>query len=155
MNDDTTHSCEDGIPHPHGFQERAALSRRRFVKGAIATAPVLATLPSGAALARSSNNVVGPSSALDATDGFGNTLCLEGTGDLGAIPSGNVTRIAARDWRVAPDGATVEEADMCTNGGTYYYYDSTAWTPKEVPQGILASATALMSFAGSLTYTDI
>ena len=143
MNDDTTHGREDGVPHAHGLQERAALSRRRFVKGAIATAPVIATLPSGAALARSSNLVITASSPLDALVD-GNTLCLAGTGDLGTYPSGSVTTITARDWRDAPDGMPVTEADMCTNGGTYYYYDSTTWQSKYVPSGILASATALV-----------
>ena len=46
---------------------------------------------------------------------------------------------------------------MCTNGGSYHYYNynTASWEPVNVPQGMLVSATALSSFAGRITVTDI
>ena len=88
-----------------------SLARRSVLKGAIAAAPVIATLPSGAALARSSN-LISSTSPAGALDGSGRTLCLDlssgelsGTVmDLGVPPSGSVTAITARHYRTEPRG---------------------------------------------------
>ena len=88
---------------------KLALNRRRLLKVAVATAPVIATLPSGAALARSSN-LIGPTSG-PGTDAEGRTLCLkfgdsvDGMIDLGAQPSGRVTAINDRIYRVDDNAA--------------------------------------------------
>jgi len=126
-------------------------------------APVIATLSSGAALARSSN-VISSSIPDSARDGSGRTLCLDersgeriGTSiDLGAPPSGSVTAITERDYRTAPNGGAtpISEAQMCANGGSSYY-QSSGWQTANVPRGILVSATALSSFAGSIRFTEV
>jgi hypothetical protein len=146
--------------------EEAALSRRRFVKGAMATAPVLATLPSGAALARSSN-IIGYTSAAGAVDRQGRTLCLDprygdgavaGGVDLGDPPYGKVNAIPARDWRVGSDdtAAPITESEMCARGGSYYYktFDG-IYKQGYVWRGGYVSATALASFAGSIYVKEI
>ena len=74
------------------------VGRRSILKGAIAAAPVIATLPSGAALARSSN-LISATSPTGAFDGYGRTQCLDASSgslsgsvmDLGVPPSGNVS----------------------------------------------------------------
>jgi hypothetical protein len=43
---------------------------------------------------------------------------------------------------------------MCTNGGEYYY-KSSGWNKVTVPKGIMVSATALSSFAGSIYVREI
>ncbi|HJR71882.1 MAG TPA: hypothetical protein VKA43_17690 [Gammaproteobacteria bacterium] len=126
-------------------------------------APVIATLSSGAALARSSSLIssTSPSGALDA---LGRTQCLDkrsgdlkGTVmDLGTPPSGSVTAITQRDYRTEPKGsaAPISEAEMCARGGDFYY-QSSGWQTARVPRGILVSATALSSFAGSIRFTEV
>jgi hypothetical protein len=139
-----------------------ALNRRRLLKVAVATAPVIATLPSGAALARSSN-LIGPTSGAG-TDALGRTQCLDvrsgtvvdGMVDLGVPPSGRVTAITERYYRDGATGAStpISERDMCNRGGEFYY-QSTGWRSVTVPRGIVVSATALSSFAGSIYTTEI
>lgn len=140
------------------------LNRRRVLKVAVATAPFIATLPSGAALARSSNLISATSAG--GKDLAGRTQCLDlksGTGDfsngvldLGTPPQGNLTRITERDYHTAANGGSpvITEAEMCNQGGTFYY-QSTGWQSANVPKGILVSATALSSFAGSIYTTDV
>ena len=141
------------------------VSRRRLIKVAVATAPIIATLPSGAALARSSN-VIGAASAAAARDSRGRTLCLDGKSgaglvtdgaDLGQPPHGSVVAIKERNYRVddhySADSAS--ESDMCKKGGDYYYRSSYSWKKVSVPKGILVSATALASFAGQVSVTEI
>ena len=139
------------------------LSRRSVVKVALATAPIIATLPTGAALARSSN-LISASAPSGALDGSGKTLCLSASSgtmsgtsmDLGNWPHGYVTTITPRDYRVDNKGsaATVTEGSMCNQGGTFYYQQA-GWQQVNVPRGMLVSATALSSFAGSIRYTNV
>ena len=140
-----------------------SVSRRRLIKGAIATAPFIATLPTGAALARSSN-VITSSSEAGAKDVFGRTLCMDdrsgvdyGTAiDLGPWPHGSVNAITDRKyftqaaWRSTP----VSEGYMCKQGGGYYYWNY-GWKQVKVPRGMLVSATAIASFAGGIKITEI
>jgi|SRR5687768_8531513 len=139
-----------------------SLSRRRMLKAAVATAPVIATLPSGAALARSSN-LIGPTSG-PGTDVLGRTLCLnansgteiDGMIDLGPAGDGNLTAIRERDYRLEARGgaAQISEKEMCRRGGEFYY-QSIGWQSAQVPRGIVVSATALSSFAGSIYIREV
>ena len=147
-------------------EEGKPLNRRRLLRVALATAPIIATLPTGAALARSSN-LIGPTSGTG-LDSQNRLLCLnlnsgsvDGSGimDLGVSPHPNVTGITDRVYRTAANGGSSEvtEAEMCrqtTTTGTYYY-QSTGWNQVAVPKGIVVSATALASFAGSINFTEI
>jgi hypothetical protein len=159
MNDRTT----DTSAAPSGAK---VLNRRKIMKLAIATAPIIATLPSGAALARSSN-VIGASSATAAKDPQGRTQCLDlNSGapnatntliDLGPHPQGALTKIKDRDYRVDNkwSAAKITEADMCKKGGSSYHYANGSWRKVTVPKGMLVSATALSSFAGSIYTTEV
>jgi len=146
MTDETTKSNEHGVDGP-------ALNRRRLLKVAVATAPAIATLSSGAALARSSN-IIGPTTG-PGTDALNRTQCLkfgravDGMVDLGVPPSGHVTLITEQDYRVSPQGSalTITEKQMCATGGDFYYQHA-GWKTATVPRGIVVSATALSSFAG-------
>lgn len=141
------------------------MNRRKVIKIAVATAPIIATLPSGAALARSSN-VIGDTNVGGAFDSHGRTLCLDlrsgtvgstGTSiDLGVPPRGSLTAIKPRNYRTAANGGApaIDESEMCKKGGTSYYLDS-GWKQVNVPKGMLVSATALSSFAGSIYTTEI
>ena len=140
-----------------------SVARRSILKGAMTAAPVIATLPSGVALARSSS-VIGSSRPAGALDREGRTLCLDARSgdlvgtvvDLGTPPSGSVTAITERDYRTGPRGSAdpITEAEMCASGGDFYYQDA-GWQTANVPRGILVSATALSSFAGSIRFTEV
>lgn len=147
---------------PEAPPSQPQLNRRRLLKVAVATAPVIATLPSGAALARSSN-LIGATSG-PGTDSLGRTLCVDVTSgpyangliDLGAPPSGRAYAIRNRDYRVDDHwyASSVSERQMCNQGGTFYHYNY-GWRTVKVPKGIVVSATALSSFAGSIYTTEI
>jgi|SwirhirootsSR3_FD_contig_41_15326384_length_599_multi_4_in_0_out_0_1 hypothetical protein len=145
-----------------------AISRRRVVKLALATAPIIATLPTGAALARSSNLISATTNPAGALDANGRTLCLNAnsgtmlagnTMDLGRWPHGTVTAIKQRDYRVGgtDSAAGISEAAMCQKGGTFYYQQTSAFGYQQVnvPRGMMVSWTAMSSFAGSIRYTDV
>jgi hypothetical protein len=165
---DSTNSRDTDTTQAHAAQEGAALSRRRFVKRAIATAPILATLPTGAALAARSSNLIGATKVANSKDIYGRTLCLDrnsGQGliaggnavDLGQPPSGRLSAIRERVYRVDDryGAAEVSEATMCKNGGSYYYKSGWSWKKVTVPKGILVSATSLSSFTGSIIVTEL
>lgn len=139
--------------------------RRSLLRRAALTAPVIATLPSGAALARSSN-LISSTTAVGAQDAWGRTQCLENasvystdgtTADLGEPPYGRVNAIVDRDHRTDARGSAdpVQESDMCVNGGTYYYRAPGGWQPVNVPRGMLVSGTALSSFTGAIVTREI
>lgn len=144
--------------------ESVSVGRRALLKKAVATAPAIATVPSGAALARTSN-LISSTDEGSAIDRWGRTLCLNrryayltpgGSIDLGEPPYGEVTAIREREYRTEANGGadTVSEADMCRSGGAYYYH-SYGWRQVNVPRGMLVSATALSSFAGSIVIRDV
>jgi hypothetical protein len=158
MDETTNKSSELGLSKP-------ALNRRRLLKVAVATAPIIATLPTGAALARSSN-LIGPTSGAG-TDAFGRTQCLDVTSgdgilsngmvDLGAPdPNGFGVAITERNYLREARGSAdpISEKQMCQDGGTYYY-QGTGWQNVNVPKGIVVSATALSSFVGSIYLREI
>ena len=141
--------------------------RRALLKGSVAAVPTILTLQSGAAYARSSNVI--SASHVATTDRFGRTLCLDpesvdavgGTRnlyDLNDPPSASITAIHDRDHRRAPNRSAdqVRESTMCTEGGVYYHKPwGGRWQEVHVKQGVLVSATALTSFAGSIVVTDL
>ena len=149
------------------------MSRRALLKGSAKAMPALLTLQSGAALARSSNLISATSS--NPTDAYGRTLCLDVNSvspadgdwrvfDLGEPAYGRVSAIRERDYRRLPSGRSdrISEAQMCQRGGTYYYYNRYGgssywgrWRKVKVKQGVLVSATALSSFAGSVVVNDL
>ncbi len=138
------------------------LNRRRLLKVAVATAPIIATLPTGAALARSSN-LIGSTSG-SGKDALGRTLCLDrnsgpysnGMVDLGSPPDGDLTAIRERNYREDDsfNADTITEKQMCQQGGDFYHYSS-GWKKVKVPRGIVVSATALSSFAGSIYTREV
>jgi hypothetical protein len=138
------------------------MNRRRLLRVAIATAPVIATLPSGAALARSSN-LIGPTAGTG-KDALGRTQCLDrssgkvvdGMLDLGVPANGRLTAIRDRDYRVDDSwsAGTISEKKMCQQGGQFFYR-SNGWKSVRVPRGIVVSATALSSFAGRIYTTEV
>lgn len=146
---------------------RKAMSRRAILKGSVVSMPAVLTLHSGAALARSSNLISG--TQYGATDAQGRTLCLDldsvypasdtrDVYDLGEPPYARVSAINDRDHRFQPNNGSdqASEADMCKNGGTYYYKgDWGGWQETTVPRGMLVSATALTSFASEIVITDL
>ncbi len=146
----------------------APLSRRALIKGGAAAMPVILTLQSGAALARSSN-LIGAAS-YDALDALGRRLCLDTSSvylvggnsekyDLGEPPYARVTAIPDREYyHTRPNAGVpgrVSVADMCESSQIDFYYLDQGWQEVQVPKGILVSATALSSFAGSIYITDL
>jgi hypothetical protein len=87
--------------------------------------------------------------------------------DLGAWPNGSVTAITQRDYRVddKDSAAKISEGAMCNRGGTFYYEQTgglgyqhdqhPGWNQVNVPRGMMVSATALSSFAGSIHFTEV
>lgn len=156
----------------------AKIDRRKLLRGASAAVPVILTLQSGAALARSSN-LIGTNPYSGAQDGKYNCLDFDGIDrtdkpnvyDLGSPPMGHVTRIDAdsRYFRVDPDGShqsgygggyggsndEVSKPKMCADGGTYYRKNRWRTTRVSVKRGMLVSATALSSFSSGINYTDV
>ena len=147
-----------------------SMSRRALLKRGVTAMPAVLTLQSGAALARSSNMISATTSR--PTDAYGRTLCLDENSvddvdhatrrmDLGEPAYGRVSAIRDRDYRMQPRrrAEQVSEARMCDSGGTYYYrvktYYGPRWRQVDVPKGMLVSATALSSFAGSIVVTDL
>lgn len=107
-------------------------TRRSLLRRAALSVPLIATVPSGAALARSSNLISGATEA-GAQDAFGRTRCLDldsvrrygsdGHVDLGDPAHGEVALIPDRDYRVQADPRSrrIRESEMCERGGKYYY----------------------------------
>jgi len=142
-----------------------AMSRRSLLKGSVKAMPIVLTLHSGAALARSSNLISG--TVTPHMDEHRRTACLDTSSvdpagspdlyDLGERPHARVHMINDRDHRIDKNngsGTSISEAQMCENGGTYYYHES-GWQEVNVPKGMLVSGTALTSFAGVVDYVDL
>jgi hypothetical protein len=136
-------------------QGHQKVSRRAILKGSAAAMPVILTLQSGAALARSSN-LVG-AAPHGATDLDGNTLCLDTRTayrvsdgekfDLGQPAYGTVNVIPRRRFFVEPNrgSSPVGPGGMCEKGGTFFYHER-GWHDVNLPtNGIVVSATAITS----------
>lgn len=144
------------------------LSRRALLKGTVKAMPVVLTLQSGAAFARSSNMISATGSGYK--DGYGRSLCLDTSSvtpadgsatlyDMGEPAFGSISAINDRDFQTYPFGfgKPISEARMCERGGTYYYRSGSRWQWRRVSvrKGVLVSATALSSFAGNIVVTDL
>ena len=140
-------------------------SRRALLRGAAGTLPVILTLQSGAALARSSNLIVTATSG-SAQDAAGRTMCLDtnsvysaaeaGVYDMGDPPFARVTAINRRRWyrfNYRKGFEQVSEKEMCRSG-TFFYRRRWGWRRENVRKGMLVSATALSSFVGKIDITD-
>ena len=189
-------------------QAPKSISRRAILRGAVTTMPVVLTLQSGAALARSSNLI--SASRYSSEDRRGRTLCLDTDSvnpvsgsdhvyDLGEPARAHVYAINERDYRVAPhrNARRITEEQICRSGRPGFYrgeygweqvtgddleFDDDAeygdddgngenfllnwqdtsearyrrrWEEVRVRRGVLVSATALSSFAGSVRVTDL
>ena len=135
-----------------------SMGRRAILRGGVTAMPVILTLQSGAALARSSNLI---GEALGARDkDTGDVLCLDTTpthidqlssgkfdlGDYGAkvnvIPS-DVDYYPAYDGGAS--GVSVTPDAFCRDGGSRKYKDG-GWNYVELPQnGVVVSNMALDS----------
>lgn len=150
--------------------DRNVVSRRALLKCTVTAMPAILTLQSGAALARSSN-LIGPAN-YNAKDRLGRTLCLDlksvypasrsgSKYDLGEPPYARVWAINAHDFHSAPslDSPRVSQAQVCKNSVPSYYPKSDGYTEadwKEVNvHGMVVSATAMYSFAGKISLTNI
>ena len=146
--------------------------RRALLRGATVAMPAILTLQSGAALARSSNLI--SAAGYDAKDRYGRTLCLDLNSvypagrrrgrkyDLGDPPYASVYQLNDRDLRVEPRmrSRRISEAEVCKSGEPAYFpasytYGGVEWKKVQVPKGIVVSATALHSFAGKISLTNI
>ncbi len=177
QNSDVTESVEDQTPQ--------SASRRALLRGAVTAMPVVLTLQSGAALARSSNMI--STSQYATEDRHGRALCLDtesvypvdGSGhlyDMGDPASAHVYAINEREYRTAPDpdAPRMTKEQVCQSGRPGYYESGyewygdgdddddddesryrRRWEHVQVRRGVLVSATALSSFAGSVRVTDL
>jgi hypothetical protein len=136
-------------------------NRRALLKSAMVTMPMILTLQSGAALARSSN-IISASEPANALDLEGRMLCLDlrsadkvqtqgkwaDMGDSDPV----ITAIPQGTYYVAEGGEETSRAMMCREGDVGFWTQPVAgvWEPTDtVPKGILVSAIALSSFAVS------
>lgn len=132
-----------------------SMSRRALLTSGAKAMPVVLTLQSGAALARSSNLIsAAPTGTRDAE---GNTLCLDtntvmpmASGsqyDMGQPASGMVNVITNHEYYAEPNRSSTYYGGgvACERGGAHYYHDS-GWREVNLPtNGIVVSATALVS----------
>lgn len=147
-------------------QHGQGLSRRAFLKAGSSAVPVVLTLQSGAALARSSNLI---SAAPDGTRVRGHAFCLDTSTakplldshkyDLGDPVYASINVLP--DQRFYPtkgkSGVPVTADQFCRQGQTRYYHDS-GWHEVRLPtNGVIVSATALTSVSsrGDILFNKI
>lgn len=146
------------------------LTRRDLLRRTAVSMPMVLTLQSGAALARSSNLISATST--DYADADGRTLCLDKDSvfaasdsadvyDLGDPPYARVYAIRDREYYNEPRrrSGQLSEAEMCRSGRSGFLrprdHDGRGWKEVKVPKGVLVSATALSSFAGDIHIYDL
>lgn len=165
-NDNSVAASGSSMEH----QESGTLKgRRAIIKGAAGALPMILTLQSGAALARSSN-LISSASAESAKDGYGRTLCMDGRSvypvdgepgnvyDMGEPPEAVVSVIRDRKYYAWSQGDGLGEVtteQMCDRGGYYFVRRRWGWGKVHVRRGMLVSATALSSFAGHIDLIDV
>ena len=146
----------------------ASMHRRALLKGAATTMPMILTLQSGAALARSSN-LIGPASA-GTRDLNGYTLCLDTDSvipleygnkyDLGDPAYATINMVSDHDYY--PEANRSHRPPygpdyVCMEGGEYYYQDR-GWQEVTLPtNGIVVSAMAVASVSahGNILFNKI
>ena len=150
-------------------QERDLQLVPSLLRGGVTAMPVILTLQSGAALARSSNLI--STASPDTTDALGRTLCLNTNTvspasdagqayDMGDPPSAEVTILRERRYvnRRRRPRRRVAKSDMCLNGGKYWYNDRNGlgWQSVEMPaNGVVVSSGAMTSMADYVIETLI
>jgi hypothetical protein len=146
---------------------KPGVSRRELLKTAAIGMPVVLTLHSGAALARSSNLIgLAPPGTRDLD---GNALCLDtnsvklvadGTQfDAGAPAEAKVNILSDRVYYPEKNkSGMMESADaVCHKGGTHYYHDR-GWHEINLPaNGGIVSAAAMVSVSlrGNILFNRI
>ena len=154
------------------------VSRRALLRGATGALPVVLTLQSGAALAKSSNLIGTVNNASKAIGPNGRIQCLDAASavdgtpaqlDLGNDPMLHVQYISNRQYykpnsqnNAGNTNKPVSIKDMCENGGVYWYKDNTGWgggtwrstaggyNNRGIENGFMVSATALASFSADI-----
>lgn len=158
-------SVQDDTKHiPSGESQMdlpASPGRRKLLGSGVKAMPVILTLQSGAALARSSNLISG--SSPETTDALNRTLCLDTNSvkatsranvyDAGQPPEATCNIISDRDWYVKTDRGlrSVSKPEMCIEGGPYIYKPEGGggFQTAELPaNGMVVSAGAMKSIAG-------
>jgi hypothetical protein len=149
------------------------------LRGASFALPTILTLRSGAALAMSSNHMIGTVSSASRAGGPGGRIqCLDANSaiggtwrklNLGPDPMLHVSYITPRAYfRGTADGTAgdptqpVSIENMCSSGGVYWYQadpssTASAWSPTTggIKSGFLVSATALSSFASAIKVKSV
>lgn len=166
---ETEHSVsvsESSVEHQEASTSKG---RRALIKGAAGALPMILTLQSGAALARSSN-LISSASPESAKDQYGRTLCMDGQSvypveggpdnvyDMGEPPQAVVSAISDRQyyiWSQADGLGEVTTEHVCERGGYYFVKRRWGWGKVYVKRGMLVSATALSSFAGHIQLIDV
>lgn len=145
--------------------------RRALLRTAVVTMPMILTLQSGAALARSSN-LISASRPRSAKDPEGRMLCMDyqsvdmvidsdddssggyrrtygSVADLGAPPSANISAIRRGVYYDEPGGERIYRRRICRDGGVYSVQKASGeWVQtRYVPQGMLVSFVGVGSFA--------
>ena len=143
--------------------------RRALIKGAAATLPMILTLQSGTALARSSNLISGSSEA-SAKDTNGNTFCMDtrfattigdNLYDLGPTPGGIVNLYPAYIYKTLANNGnnslTVSVQEVCESSidTSFYFHNGVEWQAVPGGNGCLVSLGAMSSFAdGTFQFQD-
>jgi hypothetical protein len=138
------------------------MSRRAVLRGGVTAMPAILTLQSGAALARSSNLI--SASSTNTTDGLGRTICVDKnsvvyaddhseTYDLDEPPYAecNIIRgpTEVQFYETKGKDHPIRPGAMCERGGQFFSKPKgEQWVTSDVPQGFVASAGAMNSFAG-------
>lgn len=162
--DDQQHE-KGGIRAPEtnrdNYPEAVSKSRRRLLRGAASSVPVILTLQSGAALARSSNLISESTEASALTEDGQYYRCLllssvdqiDGGVDLGEPPAGEYVEIKNMTFYTADNAgsATVSGATVCKNDVAYYYKDQGFKQIRVEGGGLLFSAASHASFSGAVT----
>lgn len=158
---------QDGDRHTDKSDRPESPGRRAMLRGTATAMPVVLTLQSGAALARSSNLI--SASHPQTRDRWGRALCLDTNSvypvgrsgnlyDLGEPASADVGAIWGREYRVEPKRRSrrIDASEMCLRGKPGYYKTrrNGRWRKVET-KGMIVSATALRSFAGRVRITDM
>ena len=147
------------------------LSRRAMLRGTAAAMPIALTLPSGAALARSSNLISGTLDA--AEDSFGNKYCLDASSvypsgdsphqyDMGDPPYADITELPRRRYYFQSSQG-LQEVDrpyMCEQGseitpdGEFFYKDG-GRQPFQINKGCMVSLSTMSSLSGSILIKEV
>jgi hypothetical protein len=140
--------------------ETVSKARRRLIQGAASTVPVILTLQSGAAWARSSNIISESTEAGGLTEDGQYYRCLllssvdrvDRGADLGEPPSGEYVELKNMTYYTADNAGspTVSGATVCRNDVPYYYKDQGFQQIRVEGGGLVFSAASHTSLAGAL-----